>query len=124
DTGTVLPAHRQDVGSGGVALAHDSVRSFSSTHPSPSTHRRTIRAGTPATTQRSGTSPRTTAPAATTTCSPICVPGRITALAPSQLPEPMRTAASVGHWRPIGSTGSRYVWFWWVMETYGPVWMS
>ena len=30
----------------------------------------------------------------------------MTALAPSQLPEPMRTAASVGHCRPIGSTGS------------------
>ncbi len=36
-----------------------------------------MRAGTPATTQRSGTSPRTTAPAATTTCSPICAPGRM-----------------------------------------------
>ena len=45
-------------------------------------------------------------PAATTTCSPICAPGRMTALAPSQLPEPMRTGASVGHCRPIGSTGS------------------
>ena len=82
------------------------MTSFSVTHPAPSTQRRTMRAGTPATTQRSGTSPRTTAPAATTTCSPICAPGRMTALAPSQLPEPMRTGASVGHCRPMGSTGS------------------
>ena len=52
-----------------------------------------------------GPSPRTTAPAATTTCSPIWAPGRITALAPSQLPDPMRTAASVGHCRPIGCDG-------------------
>ena len=72
--------------------------SFSSTQPAPSTQRRTMRAGTPATTQRSGTSPRTTAPAATTTCSPICAPGRMTALAPSQLPEPMRTG---GLGRPL-----------------------
>ena len=41
---------------------HDRDTSFSVTQPAPSTHRLTIRAGTPATTQRSGTSPRTTAP--------------------------------------------------------------
>ena len=97
------PARSPSRGYGDAASGHDRRRVLlgrPSRLPPPSAC--TMRAGTPATTQRSGTSPRTTAPAATTTCSPICAPGRITALAPSQLPEPMRTGASVGHWRPIG----------------------
>ena len=44
--------------------------------------RRTTRAGFPATIQSSGTLRRTTAPAATTTPSPIEIPGAITQLAP------------------------------------------
>ena len=55
---------------------HGRATSFSVDPPEPSTQRCTMRAGTPATTQRSGISPRTTAPAATTTCSPICAPGQ------------------------------------------------
>ena len=53
----------------------------------------TTRAGTPATTHRSGTAPRTTEPAAITTLRPMHAPGSTTAPAPSQLPEPIRTAA-------------------------------
>ena len=70
----------------GPSSRHGRARSFSSTHPWPSTQRRTIRAGTPATTQRSGISPRTTAPAATTTCSPICAPGQHHHVGPQPAP--------------------------------------
>ncbi len=46
------------------------------------------RAGTPATTQWSGMSPRTTEPAATTTLRPMLAPGRTIAPAPSHEPDP------------------------------------
>ena len=72
----------------------------------------TTRAGTPAATHRSGTVPRTTEPAAITTLRPMHAPGSTTAPAPSQLPEPMRTAAFTGICLPIGTSGSAYPWFW------------
>ena len=50
-----------------------------------------IFAGTPATTEWSGTLPRTTACAATTTFWPMRAPGRITAPWPIQLPDPIET---------------------------------
>jgi len=50
--------------------------------------------------------PRTTEPAAMTTLRPMRAPGRITAPVPSQLPEPMRTAAFSGICLPIGTSGS------------------
>jgi len=75
-------------------------------HPSPVTYSRTTRAGTPATTQQLGTTPRTTDPAATTTLRPMTAPGRTITPAPSQLPDPMDTAALLGHWRPMGTSGS------------------
>ena len=65
-----------------------------------------IRAGTPATTQWSGTWPRTTDPAPTTTWRPMQEPGSTIAPAPSQLPAPIDTGAFAGHWRPIGTSGS------------------
>ena len=71
-----------------------------------------ILAGTPATTQRSGTCPRTTDPAPTTTFRPMTVPGSMIAPAPSQLPAPIETGAFAGHCRPIGVSGSAYPWFW------------
>jgi hypothetical protein len=64
------------------------------------------RAGTPATTHRSGTVPRTTEPAAITTLRPMQAPGSTTAPAPSQLPDPIWTAALLGICRPIGMSGS------------------
>ena len=67
---------------------------------------RTIFAGTPATTHRSGISPRTTAPAATTTLRPILAPGRMIAPAPSHEPAPMLTGRFTGNWLPIGVSGS------------------
>jgi hypothetical protein len=57
-----------------------------------------MRAGTPAMTQWSGKVPLTTAPAPTTTFLPSSVPGSITTPVPSQLPSPMRTGTSLGHW--------------------------
>src|SRR5450755_3847393 len=74
--------------------------------PLPAVYSRTTRAGAPATTQWLGTLPRTTAPAATTTFRPMLAPGRTTAPAPSQQPGPIDTAALLGHWRPIGTSGS------------------
>src|SRR5436190_24218227 len=74
--------------------------------PSPGTYERTTRAGTPATTHRSGTVPRTTEPAAMTTLRPMHAPGSTTAPAPIQLPEPMRTAAFNGSCLPMGTSGS------------------
>src|SRR5258708_5071010 len=74
--------------------------------PDPATYSRTIRAGTPATTHRSGTVPRTTDPAATTTFRPMRAPGKTTAPAPSQVPEPIDTDMFTGHCRPIGTSGS------------------
>ena len=59
--------------------------------------------------------PRTTEPAAITTFRPMRAPGSTTAPAPSQLPEPMRTAAFTGICLPIGTSGSAYQWFWSVM---------
>ena len=50
--------------------------------------------------------PRTTEPAAITTLRPMHAPGSTTAPAPSQLPEPMRTAAFIGICLPIGMSGS------------------
>jgi hypothetical protein len=50
--------------------------------------------------------PRTTEPAAMTTLWPMHAPGSTTAPAPSQLPEPMRTAALIGICLPIGTSGS------------------
>jgi hypothetical protein len=67
---------------------------------------RTIFAGTPATTQWSGTTPRTTAPAATTTLRPMLAPGRMIAPAPSHEPAPMLTGRLTGNWLPIGTSGS------------------
>ena len=67
---------------------------------------RTTRAGTPATTHRSGTVPRTTEPAAMTTFRPMLAPGSTTTPAPSQLPEPIRTSALRGICLPIGLSGS------------------
>jgi hypothetical protein len=64
------------------------------------------RAGTPATTQLSGKMPRTTAPAPTTTFLPRVVPGRMTTPVPSQLPLPMNTGTSLGHWAWTTSSGS------------------
>src|SRR5262249_31793190 len=75
-------------------------------HPLPGTYSRTIFAGTPATTQRSGITPRTTDPAATTTFPPMTAPGNTTTPAPSQLPGPMDTAVLLGHCRPMGTSGS------------------
>src|SRR4051812_50155558 len=86
--------------------------------------RLTTFAGTPAITEWSGNSPRTTAPAATTDCRPIRVPGRMIAPAPTHEPEPIETGLFRGHWRPIGCSGSSYTWFWSVMYTYGPVYTS
>ncbi len=83
--------------------------------PSPGSYRLTTRAGTPAATHRSGTVPRTTEPAAITTLRPMHAPGSTIAPAPSQLPEPMRTASLRGSCRPIGTSGSAYPWFWSVM---------
>jgi len=71
----------------------------------PDTYSRTIRAGTPATTHRSGTVPRTTEPAATVTFWPMHEPGRMMAPAPSQEPAPIETSVFTGHCRPMGSTG-------------------
>ncbi len=68
--------------------------------------RRTTLAGTPATTLWSATMPRTTELAPTTTLRPSWAPGRMTAPAPSQEPEPMRTGSSLGHWRVTGTSGS------------------
>jgi hypothetical protein len=59
--------------------------------------RRTTRAGAPATTQWSGTSPRTTDAAATATFRPMRAPGRMMAPVPSQQPDPMETGSSVGY---------------------------
>ncbi len=67
DTRPVLAAHRHQVGSQGTVMSFSSAQSRTSTQPWPSTQRRMILPGTPATTQRSGTTPRTTDPAATTT---------------------------------------------------------
>ena len=53
-----------------------------------------------------GTVPRTTEPAAMTTLRPMHAPGSTTAPAPSQLPEPIRTAAFMGVCLPIGTSGS------------------
>ena len=72
----------------------------------PASQRRTTRAGAPATTAWSGTSPRTTAPAATTTFRPIRAPGRITAPVPIQQPGPISTGSIRGHCLPMGSCGS------------------
>jgi len=76
--------------------------------PSPGRYVLTTRAGTPATTHQSGTVPRTTEPAAITTLRPTQAPGSTTAPAPSQLPEPIRTAAFSGSCLPIGTAGSAY----------------
>lgn len=43
---------------------------------------------------------------------------------PSQLPLPIRTGTSLGHWACTTWSGSSYPWFWSVMYTYGPVWTS
>ena len=67
---------------------------------------RMIRAGTPATTHRSGITPRTTEPAAITTFRPIRAPGKTIAPAPSHEPPPMLTGRLTGNWRPIGMSGS------------------
>jgi CheY-like chemotaxis protein len=67
---------------------------------------RTILAGTPAATQWSGTSPRTTEPAAITTLRPIRAPGSTITPAPSHDPEPIVTVRFTGTWRPIGVSGS------------------
>ena len=67
---------------------------------------RTIRAGTPATTQWSGTVPRTTEPAATTTLRPMFAPGSTIAPAPSHEPLPMLTGRFTGNCLPIGVSGS------------------
>ncbi|GDY81535.1 hypothetical protein SAVCW2_07340 [Streptomyces avermitilis] len=71
--------------------------------PSAGVQRRTTRAGAPATTAWSGTTPRTTAPAATTTFRPIRAPGRITAPVPIQQPDPIDTGSIRGHCLPMGS---------------------
>ncbi len=63
-------------------------------------------AGAPATTAWSATSPRTTAPAATTTLRPSRAPGSITAPVPTQLPGPIETGSLRGHCLPTGSSGS------------------
>ena len=63
-------------------------------------------AGTPATTHRSGISPRTTDPAAITTFRPIRAPGSTMAPAPSHEPLPMLTGRLTGNWRPMGTSGS------------------
>ncbi len=63
-------------------------------------------AGAPATTAWSGMSPRTTAPAATTTFRPSRAPGRMTAPVPIQLPEPILTGSVRGHCLPTGTSGS------------------
>jgi hypothetical protein len=68
---------------------------------------RTTRAGTPATTQWSGTTPRTTEPPATTTLRPMHAPGSTIAPAPSQLPAPMLTGLFTGNCLPIGTSRSR-----------------
>ena len=65
-----------------------------------------IRAGTPATTHRSGITPRTTEPAAITTFLPMRAPGSTIAPAPSHEPLPMLTGRFTGNWRPIGMSGS------------------
>ena len=65
-----------------------------------------IRAGTPATTHRSGITPRTTEPAAITTFRPMRAPGKTIAPAPSHEPLPMLTGRFTGNWRPIGMSGS------------------
>ena len=75
-------------------------------HPAVAEYSRTTLAGTPATTHRSGTWPRTTEPAATTTFRPMHAPGSTTAPAPSQLPGPIETAVLLGHCLPIGMSGS------------------
>ena len=67
---------------------------------------RMIRAGTPATTHRSGITPRTTEPAAITTFLPMRAPGNTIAPAPSHEPLPMLTGRFTGNWRPIGMSGS------------------
>src|SRR6266566_10087845 len=74
--------------------------------PLPGMYSRTTLAGTPATTQQSGTSPRTTEPAATTTFLPTAAPGSTIAPAPSHVPEPMDTVSLLGHCLPIGVPGS------------------
>jgi hypothetical protein len=49
-------------------------------------------------TQWSGKVPRTTAPAPTTTFRPSRLPGSTTTPVPNQLPVPIRTGSSLGHW--------------------------
>ncbi|MGD0392791.1 MAG: hypothetical protein ABSC41_09105 [Acidimicrobiales bacterium] len=61
--------------------------------------------------------PRTTAPAPTTTFLPSTVPGRMTTPVPIQLPLPIRTGMSLGHWACTTCSGSLYPWFWSVMYT-------
>src|SRR3989442_12736486 len=71
------------------AVARGLLRGRPSAHP----RERTLRAGTPATSARSGTSSVTTLPAATNDPAPIRTPGRREAFAPTKEPRPMRTAA-------------------------------
>jgi hypothetical protein len=62
-------------------------------------------------TEWSGNTPRTTAPAPTTTFLPSSVPGSTTTPVPIQLPVPMCTGTSVGHWVCTTSSGFSYPWF-------------
>jgi hypothetical protein len=57
-------------------------------------------------TQWSGKVPRTTAPAPTTTFRPSRLPGSTTTPVPSQLPVPIRTGSSLGHWTWTTWSGS------------------
>ncbi len=106
DAGPVLPTHRHQVRSGLAVLGHDSVRSsFRLTQPAcPRPSAAPLRAGTPATTQRvrhhaadHGSSRHDDVLA---DLGARQDDAGVQAEAESG-PEPMRTPASVGHWRPI-----------------------
>jgi hypothetical protein len=88
-------------GSGYVSFA-GAVESSSRTHVAVSlSHRRRMRAGTPAAIVAAGTSPRTTEFAPMTAPSPIRAPGKIAAPSPIQTFFPIET-------EPVTDSGRRF----------------
>src|SRR5262245_8326168 len=97
-------AARRATGLSAVArLPRRRLAAYGLCHPCCGSYWRTTRAGMPATTEKLGISPpATTAPAATTTCSPMREPGSTTAPCPSHEPEPIDTGSFFHIWTPIG----------------------